>query len=57
VKAFERWDLLRDTRNPAGYVYRTALNAYRNRLRRIAVAARKSLAAASPTPLRPAGKT
>jgi RNA polymerase sigma-70 factor (sigma-E family) len=51
VKAYERWDSLREMHNPAGYVYRTALNAHRSRLRRIAVAARKSFGRREPDPL------
>jgi RNA polymerase sigma-70 factor (ECF subfamily) len=37
--------------NPAGYVYRTALNAYRSRLRRLAVAARNVLSRSQPDPI------
>ena len=43
VKACQRWDRVRRTDNPAGYLYRTAVNAHRSSLRRLAVAARKSL--------------
>ncbi|HYU15563.1 MAG TPA: sigma-70 family RNA polymerase sigma factor [Candidatus Acidoferrum sp.] len=43
VRAYERWDRVSRTGNPAGYLYRTALNAYRSRLRRIAVAARRAM--------------
>jgi RNA polymerase sigma-70 factor (sigma-E family) len=40
VKACERWERIRDMQNPTGYLYRTAVNAHRSALRRIAVAAR-----------------
>jgi RNA polymerase sigma-70 factor (sigma-E family) len=43
VKAYERWDRIVMAVNPAGYLYRTALNARRSRLRRVAVAARKAV--------------
>ena len=35
TRAFERWDRIRETESPAGYVYRIAVNAYRKRLRRL----------------------
>ena len=35
VKAYERWDRIRQMDNPSGYVYRIALDAHRSRLRRI----------------------
>lgn len=44
VKAFERWDRIRTMDNPSGYLYRMGLNAYRSRLRRIATAAKRSVA-------------
>jgi len=34
VRAFERWSRVRSMANPPGYVYRTAINLNRNRLRR-----------------------
>jgi RNA polymerase sigma-70 factor (sigma-E family) len=43
VRLYERWDRVRDTENPAGYLYRTALNLRRSRLRRLAVASRHLL--------------
>jgi RNA polymerase sigma factor (sigma-70 family) len=41
VRVLERWPAVRDSENPEGYLYRTAMNAYRSRLRRAAVALRK----------------
>ncbi len=42
-RVYERWERLRGTANPAGYAYRAALNLHRSRLRRLAVAARRTL--------------
>ena len=42
AKAYERWEQIGVLENPAGYLYRAALNSYRSRLRRIATAARRS---------------
>ena len=41
LRVFERWDRVSKMESPAGYVYRTALNAYRSRLRKLAVRARR----------------
>jgi RNA polymerase sigma-70 factor (sigma-E family) len=41
VRMFERWDRVRRLEDPRGYLYRTALNLRRSRLRRLAVAARR----------------
>jgi RNA polymerase sigma-70 factor, ECF subfamily len=43
VRVYERWPRVARTENPAGYLYRVALNAHRSRLRRMRVAARKAL--------------
>lgn len=40
LKVFERFDRIE---NPAGYLYRSALNATRSRFRRLAMAAKKAL--------------
>jgi RNA polymerase sigma factor (sigma-70 family) len=45
LRAYERWDRVGSMDSPAGYVYRTALNLYRSRLRRLAVRARGVFAA------------
>jgi RNA polymerase sigma-70 factor (ECF subfamily) len=37
--------------NPSGYVYRMALNAYRSRLRRLGVAARRSVSPSESDPI------
>jgi RNA polymerase sigma-70 factor (ECF subfamily) len=44
MRAYERWDRVRSMDSPAGYVYRTALNLCRNRVRRLAVRARRAFA-------------
>jgi RNA polymerase sigma-70 factor (ECF subfamily) len=36
TRALERWDRVSDMSSPAGYVYRTAVNLNRSRLRRLA---------------------
>ena len=45
LRAYERWDRVGAMDSPAGYVYRTALNLNRNRLRGLVVRARRILAA------------
>jgi RNA polymerase sigma factor (sigma-70 family) len=40
ARTYERWDRVRTLDSPAGYVYRTALNLNRKRLRWLAVRAR-----------------
>jgi RNA polymerase sigma-70 factor (ECF subfamily) len=44
VRVYERWDRVRRANFPPGYLYRTALNLYRSRLRRLAVRARRAVA-------------
>jgi RNA polymerase sigma-70 factor (ECF subfamily) len=41
LRLWERWDRVIDGPDPVGYLYRTAMNVWRSRLRRAAVAARK----------------
>ena len=41
ARAYERWDRVRAMESPGGYVYRTAVNLNRKRLRRLAGAARR----------------
>lgn len=43
ARAFERWGRVREMESPAGYVYRTAFNLNRKRIRRLAVRARAVL--------------
>ena len=45
LRAYERWDRVCSMDSPAGYVYRTALNLYRSRLRTLVVRARRLFAA------------
>jgi RNA polymerase sigma factor (sigma-70 family) len=51
VRMYERWDSVRRRPNPSGYAYRTALNVYRSRLRRLRVAARRLIRPIAPDPL------
>lgn len=41
ARAYERWDQVRGMRNPAGWVFRVAVNFGRNRLRRRGLERRK----------------
>jgi len=41
VRVYERWSHVREMESPTGYLYRTALNLHRKRLRRLAVELRK----------------
>ena len=45
LQVFERWDRIE---NPAGYLYRTAMNATRSRFRRLALAAKRTLSPGQP---------
>jgi RNA polymerase sigma factor (sigma-70 family) len=49
VRVLERWDHVRNLDDPSGYLFVTALNVYRQRLRRAALALRRSIGLA-PTP-------
>lgn len=40
---WERWERVREMNSPAGYLYRTAMNGFRSRRRRLARAARRVL--------------
>src|SRR5512138_2436466 len=44
LRAYERWERISVMESPAGYVYRTALNLYRSRLRSILVRMRRGFA-------------
>jgi RNA polymerase sigma-70 factor, ECF subfamily len=51
VRVYERWDRVRRMESPAGYLYRTALNLNRSRVRRLAVRARRLVSpAVAPDP-------
>jgi RNA polymerase sigma-70 factor (ECF subfamily) len=43
LKVWERWDRIKGMDDPAGYLYRTALNLYRKRTRRAALAIRRAV--------------
>src|SRR4029453_8522622 len=47
LRTYERWDRVSAMESPAGYVYRTALNLYRSRLRSLLVRMRRGFAAVS----------
>jgi len=47
ARAYERWDRVKVMGSAAGYVYRTAVNLNRKRVRHLAVRARRILALAS----------
>jgi RNA polymerase sigma factor (sigma-70 family) len=44
LRAYERWDRVAGMDSPAGYVYRTALNLHRSRLRSLVVRTRRVFA-------------
>jgi len=48
VKACERWDRVRGMDNPAGYLYRTAVNTRRSVARRLRLAAQRVLSLRPP---------
>ena len=43
LKVWERWEHVQALEDPSGYLYRTAMNLYRKRLRRAAVALRHAI--------------
>lgn len=43
VKVLERWDRVSGVDDPRGYLYRTAMNAFRSRYRRALLAAKRGL--------------
>jgi RNA polymerase sigma-70 factor (ECF subfamily) len=49
VRVYERWDRIRQMDSPQGYLFRTALNLHRSRLRGLASRARQILQA-TPSP-------
>jgi RNA polymerase sigma factor (sigma-70 family) len=48
VRVWERWARVCRVPDPTGYLYRTAMNVFRSRLRRAAVAVRKTVRAMPP---------
>jgi RNA polymerase sigma-70 factor (ECF subfamily) len=49
VRVLERWDRVHDVDDPAGYLFRTAMNVFRSRLRRTKVAILKAFTPRSGT--------
>ena len=47
VRVWERWDRVAAMEDPAGFLFRTAMNVFRSRYRRAAIALRRTVA---PTP-------
>lgn len=43
LRLLERWQVVQAAENPEGYLFRTAMNVYRSRLRRASVALRKAV--------------
>jgi RNA polymerase sigma factor (sigma-70 family) len=43
LKVWERWDRVQEMENPAGYLYRTALNLHRKRIRRASLSIRRAV--------------
>ena len=48
LRVWERWDRVRAMDDPAGYLYRTALNVYRQRIRRASLAVRRAIGLGAP---------
>src|SRR5262245_48901923 len=48
LKLWERWDRVRDVNDPAGFLFRTAMNVFRSRYRRSVMAVRRQ-ASLAPT--------
>jgi RNA polymerase sigma-70 factor (ECF subfamily) len=46
LRVLERWDRVGGLENPESYVFRTAMNVFRNRYRRAALAVRRSISLA-----------
>ena len=49
LKVWERWDRISTLEDPTGFLFRTAMNLFRNRARRAGLAVRKALALAPGT--------
>jgi RNA polymerase sigma-70 factor (ECF subfamily) len=43
LRLWERWDRVADMEEPVGYLYRTAMNLFRKRYRRVGVALRRTV--------------
>ena len=46
LRLLERWDHVAEINDPSAYLYRTAMNVFRNRYRRAALALRKTISLA-----------
>jgi RNA polymerase sigma-70 factor (ECF subfamily) len=46
LRIFERWERVAAVENPEGYLFRVAMNVFRNRYRRAALGARRALSLA-----------
>jgi hypothetical protein len=46
LRLWERWDHVAEVDDPSGYLYRTAMNVFRNRYRRAALALRRTISIA-----------
>lgn len=51
AKACERWDRVSTMENPAGYLYRTATNARKSSLRRVALGVRRAVSPEASDPM------
>lgn len=49
LRVWEHWDRVGDMDDPTGYLYRTALNLYRKRMRRAALAVKRAMHLAPPS--------
>lgn len=47
LKMWERWDRIHEVGDPSGYLYRTAMNIFRSRFRRAAMAAKRAVGVGS----------
>jgi RNA polymerase sigma-70 factor, ECF subfamily len=43
LRLWERWDRVSELEDPTGFLFKTAMNVFRNRARRASIAARRSL--------------
>jgi RNA polymerase sigma-70 factor (ECF subfamily) len=48
LRVWERWDRVVQMNNPAGYLFRTAMNTWRKRRRRVAMSIRRAIRLAPP---------
>jgi RNA polymerase sigma-70 factor (ECF subfamily) len=51
VRVCERWERIQGMANPAGYLYRTAVNTHRSALRRMATAAKRAISIQASDPI------